>query len=283
MGFQKLKSHRTKLHIMKKIIRAVIVVVIFSQLSPSKLGASARLATTIVDTLPELSTNCPFVENSNDDGYISNEEYEIMQFCLDNRIENVEEFSNSILGVWELIGHGEGWVPNVSQPCVKIEITEFELVIDYQDQDLDTVTTHTWAIVDNNNYPFLEITPQIYYGLGFQFFCSEYMFADATPADGNMYLYQKQDNINAVNDLSTNQINVYPNPSTGLFDLEVSNSNQELNSIQVYDLHGRSVSFKYNFRGNSINLLDLTGNSQGTYFLVMDFEGKVYRKKIVIL
>ncbi len=38
----------------------------------------------------------------------------------------------NLIGNWELIGHGEGWIPAASQPCSFINISESELVLTFQ-------------------------------------------------------------------------------------------------------------------------------------------------------
>jgi len=237
-----------------------------------------------VDSLPELSTNCPFMENSNLDGYIDNEEREIMQHCFDNRIENVEDFSNNVLGTWELVGHGEGWVASISQPCSTIEITEQNMIVEYKDQYTDTTTTHSWGIVDATNYTYIETYPASYYAINRGIFCGDYLYADATPSDGNMYLYQRKQPASSTEtsfSLSSKPFRVFPNPTTGLLNIEKVHSNQELSSIHVYDLLGREVSSDYSYKNEDI-LLDLKGNAKGTYFLVLDVLGKLYPHKIVI-
>ena len=180
------------------------------------LGATEALPNTALDTLPELVANCPFVENSNDDGYIDEDERAIMDFCQENSITAASELSTSIIGYWELIGHGEGWIPTFSQPCASFKITEKDLVFKFKNMDLDTTTAHTWEIVDGPNGPYLDLSPAIFIFDIPSIFSEGYMFIDATPLDGNMYLYQKttngQSNTNLVADAGPDQTVACNNP-----------------------------------------------------------------------
>ena len=125
------------------------------------------------------------------DGLIDDDERAIMESCRESRLLNLEDIQSNIIGTWELIGHGEGWVPSISQPCASIEISETELRFTFSNANIDISTLHSWEII--------EASPTAYYlqaappaeGLYSNIFCEEYMYIDATPADGNMYLYQK--------------------------------------------------------------------------------------------
>jgi len=238
---------------------------------------------TSVDTLPELFANCPFSENNNSDGFIDNDEYEIMQFCLSNRIKTIEELASSIIGEWELVGHGEGWFPSVSQPCGNIVFSDTNLIVEFKDEFLDTMTTHSWTIIDGE-YPSLELTPPNYYGSGLDNISNEYMFSDDTPLDGNMYMYQKKkatNNVELVVDESNKPMSIFPNPTYGIFTLELFDNSKKVNSINVYNLIGSPMPFEH-FYGDGLISIDLTGNNSGTYYLVIDVGGDLYNQKVII-
>ena len=45
-----------------------------------------------------------------------------MKICRDYPLSSIQEIENNLIGQWKLIGHGEGWVPQVSEPCALIDI-----------------------------------------------------------------------------------------------------------------------------------------------------------------
>ena len=136
-------------------------------------------------------TNCPFEVNENNDGIIDDNEKAIMDDCFENAITNQAELEMNVIGEWDLIGHGEGWFTSVSMPCSKITITESALTLEIKNERVDTTTTHTWEAKFGLSSYYLEVTPSMIEGIDLQNICEEYMYGNATPADGNMYLYQK--------------------------------------------------------------------------------------------
>jgi PKD repeat protein len=81
------------------------------------------------------------------------------------------------------------------------------------------------------------------------------------------------------NALESAVINVYPNPSTGLFFLEVSGAEQAVN-ISIENIQGQVVYEGVN-TGNRMEL-DIRNQSAGVYMLHLSNEqGRVVRKLIV--
>jgi len=138
--------------------------------------------------------DCVFEENSNMDGFIDDTERAIMTDCRENPLTSKSEIENNLIGEWKLIGHGEGWIPTISQPCAYVTILDGVLAFEAEDSNIDTVTFHSWEIEEVNwsgsQYFVLNTTP-LAYGLNINKFCNNYMYVDATPFDGNMYLYEK--------------------------------------------------------------------------------------------
>ena len=138
---------------------------------------------------------CTFVQNDSDmDGWIDDTERSIMDDCFQNSLNSKTEIENNLIGEWELVGHGQGWFPQVSQPCGYLTFTADELTFDFNDGHIDTITTHTWEL-EEVNWPSgpkfkLTISDQIF-AMFINQFCFDYMYGDETPVDGNMYLYQK--------------------------------------------------------------------------------------------
>jgi len=146
------------------------------------------------NTTPRSSNDCEFVQNDADmDGLIDENERTLMDECRTNALTSKSEIENNLIGEWELIGYGTAWVPSLSQPCGTLTFTEEELIFEFQNNSIDTTYQLTWEveILDtiNNNFHRLKTSGEIALGIGT--FCEDYMFGDATPRDGNMYLYQK--------------------------------------------------------------------------------------------
>lgn len=67
---------------------------------------------------------------------------------------------------------------------------------------------------------------------------------------------------NAIDDISTAQITIFPNPSQGMFEIAGILANQQIQEIQVFDLLGRRVMSL----GNA-TIVDLTDQIEGTYIV----------------
>ena len=77
------------------------------------------------------------------------------------------------------------------------------------------------------------------------------------------------------------EIIVYPNPTSGLLQVELPQSPGDLKSIQLVDMTGRLFQIE---SGNSNPLMfDLSGYSRGTYSLRIEVGQHVYQKQIVLM
>ena len=140
--------------------------------------------------------DCSFEQNDEDmDGLIDATERSIMEQCANNALLTKSEIEDNLIGEWELIGHGEGWVSKISQPCGHLTITADDLTLEFENAFVDTVTMHSWEIEELNwgtsSFYSLKASPDNAPGLSISQFCSTYMYGDGTPRDGNMYLYEK--------------------------------------------------------------------------------------------
>jgi len=138
--------------------------------------------------------DCTFVQNDDDqDGIIDATERSLMDQCLENRLTKTQDISANLIGEWELIGHGEGWFPETSQPCGYLWVTADSIKFQFQNATIDTTAWYSWSIeeVNTESGVGLVLTPLPIQGLFISTFCDQYMFGDATPVDGNMYLYEK--------------------------------------------------------------------------------------------
>lgn len=95
--------------------------------------------------------------------------------------------------------------------------------------------------------------------------------------------YYSEKNINGIAAISSSELNVYPNPSTGVFNLEISGLGQQFN-ISVLDFAGGVIEQKeVNSATNEYkNTLDLSNYCKGVYFLRCSSDVKSDYQKIVI-
>ncbi len=128
------------------------------------------------------------------DGAIDEEERGIMDECMRQSLTSREDIERNLIGEWELIGHGEGWVTSTPEPCGYLIFSEDQLILEIESIYRDTVSSHEWTIeeVGNNlgSRFHLRIEPYAH-ELGITTFCESYMYGNFTPVDGNMYLYEK--------------------------------------------------------------------------------------------
>ncbi len=88
-------------------------------------------------------------------------------------------------------------------------------------------------------------------------------------------------NITAVldtDDFSSTTINTFPNPVHDY--LQISNDNQTISDVTVYNLFGQEV-IRENWTGKNNTSLDMTKLSAGTYLLSVIMDGKTETKKII--
>jgi hypothetical protein len=148
------------------------------------------------DDKPNGNHDCEFVQDdSTKDGLIDDTERIIMDDCIKNALTSKSKIENNLIGEWKLVGHGEGWLANKSQPCGYITISSTTLISEFKNKYTDTITTHQWEVIESmvngKTYFKLKANPELGEGLHFNQFCRNYIFGDDTPSDGNMYLYEK--------------------------------------------------------------------------------------------
>ena len=172
------------MQLLKSSFSILIVLILFSACSKTDTNPGA------------IPYDCEFVQNDGDrDGIIDEDERAKMEECAANVFNSKEEIENNLIGEWELIGHGEGWIPTTSKPCGYITISEKELTFEYHDANIDTTYQLEWIIEEvqfsRGSYFKLNIISGNPIGLQVSRFCKKYMYSDATPSDGNMYLFEK--------------------------------------------------------------------------------------------
>ncbi|MCB0762566.1 MAG: PDZ domain-containing protein, partial [Flavobacteriales bacterium] len=85
------------------------------------------------------------------------------------------------------------------------------------------------------------------------------------------------------NDLPVEGISFYPNPNSGVINLNFSLNDRSAVDILIYN-HLGSIIYKenvMNFNGSYQNLIDISKEADGTYFLQIMQGGKTYSKKLI--
>ena len=76
-----------------------------------------------------------------------------------------------------------------------------------------------------------------------------------------------------------NQIEVYPNPSTGVFNLNLNNV--EAKNIEIYDVTGKLIKKMENKSITQLTQIDLSNASNGIYFVKISTENDTVTKRII--
>jgi len=86
-----------------------------------------------------------------------------------------------------------------------------------------------------------------------------------------------------INDFALSNVRVYPNPSKGVINVEVKNTNETLKEVQLYNLNGQVLKTYRIDNGYTTQIL-FSDYSNGVYYLDIKAEsGKQLRQKIVLL
>lgn len=87
-------------------------------------------------------------------------------------------------------------------------------------------------------------------------------------------------NILSTNNIRISNFNIFPNPSKGVFNIEMNNLNFN-EKLSVFDVFGRKVTADY-FLNDKLTLIDLNNLVSGIYFLKISSIKGVFTKKIIL-
>ncbi|MDX2070599.1 MAG: PDZ domain-containing protein [Haliscomenobacter sp.] len=91
-------------------------------------------------------------------------------------------------------------------------------------------------------------------------------------------------NMPVINNLRLEKINLYPNPSKGMFKLQFDLPEKGQTEVKVFNAAGRTI-YEYelgNFTGDFSDEVDISQNGTGTYFLQIRQGDKYASKKIIL-
>jgi len=86
-----------------------------------------------------------------------------------------------------------------------------------------------------------------------------------------------------INNLEIEQLDIFPNPSNGAFNLTFDLPNEGATSIRIFNGAGRLIyqNDLQQFSGNFNDRIDLSNTAKGIYFLAVSQDGKTITKKII--
>ena len=125
-------------------------------------------------------------------------ERSIMLKCSEDKLTLKEEIEKNLIGEWKLIGFASGSTKLNTQPCIYLQFSEKEVIVESRNIEIDTIARYPWEIEEinssnlNDSYLSLKVPPGYINGLRqVNVFCKRYMYENATRFHGNMYLYEK--------------------------------------------------------------------------------------------
>ncbi len=180
-----------------------------------------------------------------------------------------------------------------SNPPLPIELISFNASCNNQNVDLKWSTSSE----TNNDYFSIEHCSDainwevagIVDGMGISNILVNYSFTDINPHDNDSYYRLKQTDfdgnfkyyslISLENCGGTlNAVNIYPNPTNGVFSLLLEESKSEVQSISIYNTLGMNIYHSFNYQP----IIDLSNQKNGIYFLHVNLPSGTIIKKLII-
>ena len=88
--------------------------------------------------------------------------------------------------------------------------------------------------------------------------------------------------ISGIDDVNNIAFNIYPNPSNGVFNIELPELMEDVN-VTVYDMRGQMITdYNVNQRTSDKMIVDLTGHATGAYMIKLETNGQVVTKRVML-
>jgi len=85
-----------------------------------------------------------------------------------------------------------------------------------------------------------------------------------------------------INEALTNEINIYPNPTSGMVILSTTNSQSPISRISVFNMIGKEVLIPQFIAGSSEVTVDLSSQPKGLYIVLIKTGENFYSRKIIV-
>ena len=112
-----------------------------------------------------------------------------------------------------------------------------------------------------------------------------YVYAKISDGTHTRFLYLSNEfdvvlNTNVENyDLKNYGISIYPNPTTNIINLSVSNSKEIIKAFKISDVNGKTILERTNIQQNEI--IDLSFVKSGIYFINIQTAKEIFTTKIL--
>ncbi|MBI9054611.1 MAG: T9SS type A sorting domain-containing protein [Bacteroidales bacterium] len=183
-----------------------------------------------------------------------------------------------------------GWEAQIRN--ISVEFSGYDVtfsVTQENNQALENVTVNFNSETVLTNASGLAIFREVYSAVAINYTLSKEGFVDMS---GTVDVENSDKTINlemvmatGVDGFTKEDINVYPNPSLGIFNIDIPNVKEQNNyTIKIYDILG-SVVYSKSLHGASTihEKIDVSGKTKGIYFLTVEADYKsVVTQKIVI-
>ncbi|RLD44522.1 MAG: hypothetical protein DRI86_07320 [Bacteroidetes bacterium] len=87
---------------------------------------------------------------------------------------------------------------------------------------------------------------------------------------------EKMSTVSISNSTNETSLNIYPNPTTDVVNIE---SNELMNSVRIYNIAGEEV--MYNNTNSELTSIDISGLSNGLYYISINYGNKIIVRKII--
>lgn len=135
---------------------------------------------------------CSFVQNDEDmDGVLDDNERSLWNQCIEEKIEGRAEIRAALIGEWELIGHAEGWIPTLSQPCGKLSITNEEVSLEFHSFHTDTTVTFPFELNEDEDWFLIDAPELIEWLLPFSSVSDQLLVGPENVDDATIFIYEK--------------------------------------------------------------------------------------------
>ncbi len=170
-----------------------------------------------------------------------------------------------------------GYAPEADFSFIAGLITN-ETIIDFTDESSNSPTSWQWTFEGGTpDYSSSQNPTGIIYTVP-----GYYDISLVASNDFGVNTYTELIYVDVISNIVQNKhdlFEVYPNPSSGVFNIELSNSTAK--SIWIYDAMGSIILHYENIQEKSM-ITDLSNFNKGVYYLKLETENKSYSKRIIV-